>query len=119
MTESHNAAGTPAAGTPYVSESQIGLLIEVAALAIHDYQQQASIKSARWTYLEALTQFEAKHGRIEGRLDPSNPDHSEIVAATKLHYEAQEHAKRVGYNVRRRLQTACRKAPRINAESAS
>ncbi|NML61800.1 hypothetical protein HHL21_12055 [Massilia sp. RP-1-19] len=115
MTKSHNAAGTPAAVTPYVSASQIGLLIEVAVLAIQDSQQQAKIKIARWTYLDALNDFEAQHGRIEGRLDPRNPDHADILAATEKQYAASEREKRIAYNLRRRLQTACRKAARVNA----
>lgn len=119
MTRSHNAAGKPAAVTPHVTASQIGLLIEVAVLAMQDSQQQAKIKIVRWTYLDALNDFEAQHGRIEGRLDPRNPDHAEIVKATKTQHDAVEREKRIGYNIRRRLQTACRKAPRINAECAS
>lgn len=110
---------TAAAGTAHVSSSQIGLLIEVAVLAMQDSQQQAAIKIARWTYIAALNDFEARHGRIEGRLDPKNPGHAEIVRATKTQYEALEREKRIGYNIRRRLQTACRKAPYVNAGSRS
>ena len=86
---------------------------------MQDSQQQFAVKKARREYVDGLNNFEAQHGRIEGRLDPRNPDHAEIFKATKPQHEAMEREKRIGYNIRRRLQTACRKAPRINSGSQS
>lgn len=117
--KTNQTGGQPGgAGTLYVSASQIGLLIEVAVLAMQDSRQQLAVKEAHREYINALNDFEAKHGRIDGRVDPRNPDHAEILAATKIQYEASERAKRTAYNLRRRLQTACRKAARLNAERA-
>jgi hypothetical protein len=119
MKTTHNAAGQPAgAGTPYVSASQIALLIEVAVLAMQDSAQQLVVNEAHRKYVEALNSFEGRHGRIDGRLDPRNPEHAPIVAATKSKYEKHQAEKRKGYNLRRRLQTACRKARQLNTDRA-
>ncbi|MFC0132008.1 hypothetical protein CR105_16060 [Massilia eurypsychrophila] len=120
MTKPKNAAGQPAGdGTPYVSASQIALLIEVAALALHDHRQQLAVNEAHRKYIEALNSYEGKHGPVEGRLDPRNPDHAPIIAATKGKYEKHQAEKRKAYNIRRRLQTACRKARHLNADRAA
>jgi hypothetical protein len=120
MTKKSNAAGQPAgAGTLRASASQIALLIEVAVLAMQDFDAQKSVGAAHNEYLFGLTDFESKHGRTEGRIDPLNPDHAAIIAATKSQYDSYQLAKRKAYNIRRRLQTACRKAHRVNADHAA
>jgi hypothetical protein len=114
-----NAAGQPAgAGTLHVSASQIALLIEVAVLAMQDSRQQLIVKEAYSLYISSLHSFEAKHGRVTGRIDPLNPDHGAIIAATRSQFETYQRAKRSAYNIRRRLQTACRKAAGVNADRA-
>lgn len=118
MKPTSTAGKQPAAGTLHVSASQIALLIEVAVLAMDRSQRKLAAEEARRVYIRALTDFQGQHGRVEGRIDPRNPDHAEIIAATKGQYEAYERAKRQVYNVERRLQTACRKAGRVNAERA-
>jgi hypothetical protein len=100
----------------HVSASQITLLIEVAVLAMQDHRQQLAVNEAHRKYIEALNSFEGKHGRIDGRLDSRNPDHAPIIAATKSKYEKYLAEKRKAYNIRRRLQTACRNARAANAD---
>ncbi|MFC0132066.1 hypothetical protein CR105_24520 [Massilia eurypsychrophila] len=120
METTRNAAGQPAgAGTPHVSASQIALLIEVAVLAIRDHRQQLAVNEAHRKYIEALNSYEGKHGPVEGRLDPCNPDHAPIIAATKGKYDKHRAEKRKAYNLRRRLQTACSKARHLNADRAA
>jgi hypothetical protein len=120
MTKKSNATGQPA-GTRNlrVSAPQIALLIEVAVLAMQDFHAQKAVGSAHNEYLFGLTDFESRHGRTEGRIDPLNPDHAPIIAATKIQYEGYQRAKRKAYNARRRLETACRKAARVNADRAA
>jgi hypothetical protein len=119
MKSTHNAAGQPAgAGTLHVSASQIALLIEVAVLAMQDSRQQLAVKETYSLYISSLHSFEAKHGRVEGRIDPLNPSHGAIIAASRSQFETYQRAKRNAYNIRRRLQTACRKAAWVNAERA-
>jgi hypothetical protein len=105
----HSPAG---AGTLHVSASQIALLIEVAALAILDFNAQLAVNEDRNFYLDSISEFEKRHARIEGRLDPRNTEHADIVAFTKPRYDDYKRA----YNARRRLANACRKARFINAE---
>jgi hypothetical protein len=113
MPNKKNAAGQPAgAGTPHVSASQIALLIEIAALAMQDFNTQLAVNEAKYLYLERLSKFEAKHGRIDGRLDPRNPEHAGIVAFTKSRYDDYQRSKKSAYNARRRLVNACRRAQR-------
>jgi hypothetical protein len=120
MKTTYNAAGQPAgAGNLRASASQIALLIEVAVLAMQDFDAQKAVGTAHNEYLFGLTDFESKHGRTEGRIDPLNPDHAPIIAATKIQYEGYQRAKRKAYNARRRLQTACRKTARVNADRAA
>jgi hypothetical protein len=119
MKTTHNAAGQPAgAGTLHVSASQIALLIEVAVLAMQDHRQQLAVNESHRVYIDALNTFEVKHGRVGGRIDPDNPDHAKIIKGTKGQYETRQDELRKAYNIRRRLQTACRKARRLNADSA-
>jgi hypothetical protein len=119
MQTTKNAAGQPAdAGIPHVSASQIALLIEVAALAMQYFRQNLAVDEAHRDYIESITSFERKHGRVTGRIDPENPDHAKIIKATKGQYEARQDALRKRYNIHRRLQTACRKAARVNADRA-
>jgi hypothetical protein len=120
MTIPKNAAGQPAgAGPPYATISQIALLIEVAVLAMQDFDAQKAVGAAHNEYLFALTDFESQHGRTDGRIDPLNPDHALIIAATQAQYDGYQLAKRKAYNARRRLQTACRKAAGVNADRAT
>jgi hypothetical protein len=108
----------PARGALHVSASQIALLIEVAVLAMQDSRQQLAVNEAHRVYIDALNTFEVKHGRVGGRIDPENPDHAKIIKATKAQYEAHQDELRKAYNIRRRLQTACRKARRLNTDRA-
>jgi hypothetical protein len=113
------AGNQPAAGTLHASAPQIALLIEVSVLAMQDFDAQKAVGAAHNEYLFGLTDFESKHGRTNGRIDPLNPDHAAIIAATKAQYDGYQLAKRKAYNIRRRLQTACRKAHRVNADHAA
>jgi hypothetical protein len=108
----------PLRATLYVSASQIALLIEVAALAIQDFNAQLAVNEDQMLYLDRITEFERKHDRIDGRLDPRNPDHVDVVAFTKPYYDAYQRSRRAAYNARRRLANACRKARFINAGCA-
>jgi hypothetical protein len=113
-----SATGQPAqAEHQRVSAGQIALLIEIAALAIQDFQAQAAVAEAHGIYIDAINRAEAKFGRVDGRLDPLNPDHSHIILATASEYKARQRARKTAYNVRRRLQTACRRSVRINAQA--
>src|SRR5450830_1544011 len=116
MTATKQNAGQ-AAQAPRVSADQIGLLIEIAALAIQDFQAQAAVVEAHAIYIEALNRAEAKFGALEGRLNPLDPEHADIIMASAAEYKAQQRAKKNAYNVRRRLRTACRKAVRVNAQA--
>lgn len=110
-------AGAQPAGAelPRVSASQLALLIEIAALSIQDFKAQAAVTEAHGIYIDAINRAEGKLGALAGRLDPRDPEHAHIIKATTGEYEAQQRAKKTAYNARRRLQTACRKAVRINA----
>lgn len=119
MKTTTNTAQTGGRGNLRASASQIALLIEVAVLAMQDSRQQLAVKEIYSLYISSLHSFEAKHGRVEGRIDPDNPDHGAIIAATRPQFEAHQRAKRCAYNIRRRLQTACRKAAGVNADSAA
>jgi hypothetical protein len=121
MIKKSNATGQPAGtGNLYPSASQIALLIPVVVLALQDFHAQETVDATHNEYLFGLTDFESKHGRTEGgRIDPLNPDHAAIIAATKIQYDGYQLAKRKAYNARRRLQTACRKAAHLNAERAA
>jgi len=105
------------ADLPRVSASQIALLIEIAALAMEDFRAQAAVVEAHGIYIAALNRAEAKFGPLDGRLDPRDPEHADIIMASAAEYKAQQRAKKNAYNVRRRLQTACRKAVRLNEQA--
>lgn len=112
----HTAAGQPAGAGLHVSASQIALLIEVAVLAMQDHRQQLVVNETHRVYIDSLNSFEGRNGRIEGRLDARNSDHSPMIAGTKGEYDKYQAEKRKAYNLRRRLATACRKVRYVNAD---
>lgn len=82
-------------------------LAQIGELAVQLHQAQNKISAARYRYHEKL--------RTEGfdkKPDPRAPEDSEsheAVEATKHEYAVLKDSQRVAYNIKRRLQTACRK----------
>lgn len=95
------------------TNSNVGKLIALMAVgevAVELFRAEQIAKVAKARYHDKIDQFEAKHGRAESRIDPSKPEHAKVIKYTKAEFEAYLDAKRKAGNVRRRLETASRKA---------
>lgn len=111
MKSIQNAAGQPAgAGTLHAATLQITALIAAGEVAVELFRAEQIIKVAKARYHAKIDQFEAKHGRVDSRIDPRKPEHAKVIKYTKAEFEAYLDAKRKACNVRRRLENASRKA---------
>lgn len=84
------------------------LAIGQLALDLH-----AANNAVRWTkdlYYEAIRRHEAKKGRVTGRINRDEPQYAAIIAATTSEYAGYQAAKRTVYNIKRRLDNACRRS---------
>lgn len=85
-------------------------LIAAGELAVDLFQAEQLAKVAKDQYHKKIDQFEQVHGRAHSRIDPNKPEHAKVIKFTKDSFDAYLVAKRKAYNVRRRLETASRKA---------
>lgn len=99
-----------------MSTAHIITLLSAGDIAVNLWRAEIATKDARHAYHRKINEFEAKHGRIEARINPGKPEHAELIAYTKQRFDAYQTAKRKAYNLRRRLNTACQKSARLAAE---
>lgn len=99
--------------TSTTSSTSVGKLIALIAageVAVELFRAEQITKVAKARYHDKIDQFEAKHGRADSRIDPNKPEHAKVIRYTSAEFEAYLDAKRKAGNVRRRLETASRKA---------
>ncbi len=90
---------------------KITALLSIAQLAIELHNAKNTAKSAQHDYHEKLDAFERDvrtlpHERVD-KLDPNNAD---FIDFTMMEYHARRKARCVAYNIKRWLDTACRKS---------
>ncbi len=88
---------------------EITVRLTVGQLALDLHHANNIVKSLRSEYLGKLHAYEEEHGDLVGRLTFDHPDHAGAIAATKDEYAAYKQAKRAAYNIKRRLDGACRR----------
>lgn len=96
--------------TTSTSVGKLTALIAAGEVAVELFRAEQITKVAKARYHDKIDQFEAKHGRAASRIDPRKPEHAKVIKYTKAEYAAYLDAKRQAGNVRRRLETASRKA---------
>lgn len=99
--------------------AQLIALLAAGEVAVQLLHAENATKVAKARYHDKIDQFEAKHGRAASRIDPSRPEHAKVIKYTNAEYEAYLDAKRKAGNVRRRLETASRKAMAAMAGGAA
>lgn len=90
----------------WLTSDTLNLLLNVAHVALEHRKAEQDIAAARRTYYAAIRAFEDG----EGRIGPGHPQFDEMKLATVDEYSAYLRAKHTARNVKRRLETACRKA---------
>jgi hypothetical protein len=95
-----------------VNTTQITQLLNIAQLAIDLHTARNATKSAKEAYHLRL----AESGEDFDGLDPRKPEHAAAIKFTKTEFAAYLNAKRVAFNVQRRLDNACRKAGMLGLE---
>jgi hypothetical protein len=98
---------------PGAVDKKGGPLIKVGALAVDAHYAVAAIQSAKGRYYARIRKFEEIYGHVEGRIDPVDPKYKAIRNYTQLQFAALLEAKRKAYNIKRRLENACRKVGNV------
>lgn len=84
-------------------------LQNIGQLTLDLHASNNAVRSAKTTYYDALDRHEEKYGRDPERINPRDPKHAAVIAATKVEYEQYQAAKRFSYNIQRRLSTRCQR----------
>ena len=88
---------------------KITSLLSIGQLALELHAANNAASWAKVLYHEAIDCHEKKNGHIVGSINPREPRYAGVIAATKVEYEAYQATKRVAYNIKRRLESACRR----------
>lgn len=84
-------------------------LIMLGEFTIELFQLEQYVKNRRHDYFEKIKEFENLNGEINGKLDPSNTAHAQVIAFTKVSFDEYRRAKRCVYNMKRRLDNAAKR----------
>lgn len=98
-----NARSNSAA--PEASIARLIALASIGELAMAHHRASNAAATAKHQYHDAIRDYECGDERI----NINGPDGEELKAATAIEYAAYLAAKRVAYNIKRRLDNACRK----------
>lgn len=84
----------------------------VGQMALELHQAEIAVKSAKYNYHEKINEFECKVRTLAyGRIDKWDESNSDLIDFTAKEYKAYQLARRVAYNIKRRLANACRRVP--------
>lgn len=93
-----------------MNAKQIIALIAAGQLAVDSMRADFEVKHTRHAYIEKIEEYEQLWGALEVKLDRFADEHAHVRQFTKDAYDAHRAAKRIAYNTKRRLETACRRA---------
>jgi hypothetical protein len=104
MNARSNSAAPEASIARLITLANIGEL----ALALHCAASATTITKRR--YHEAIAKHESKYDEQPySCIDPRDRNCAPVIAASKKQFEAYQAARRTAYNIKRRLDNACRK----------
>ena len=93
-----------------MNAAKIIALITAGQLAVDSHKADFEVKHTRHVYIEKIEEYERQWGELEIKLDRFADEHAHVRQFTQDAYEAHRAAKRAAYNIKRRLENACRKA---------
>lgn len=93
-----------------MNPKQIVALITAGQLAVDHLKAQFEVNHTRRLYIEKIEEYEQEWGPLKVKLDRFAEEHAQVRQFTHDAFEAHRAAKRNAYNIKRRLETACRKA---------
>lgn len=102
-----NAQANSAASSPSVA--RLIALANIGELAMAHHRAVSAANAAKHLYHEAIRDFEGETYCYEERTRPGEPGWHELQIATAAEFAAYRAAQRVAYNIKRRLDNACRK----------
>ena len=103
-----NARSNSAA--PEASIARLIALANIGELALTLHCAASAMAIAKRRYHEAIAKHESKYDELPyGRIDPHDRNCAPVIAASKKQFEAYQAARRAAYNIKRRLDNACRK----------
>ncbi len=85
-------------------------LAAVGELAMDHWRATVDASHKRAVYLDRIRAFEDRHGRSALRIDAYSPEFAALRKYTFASFDAYKTAKRAAYNIKRRLENACRRA---------
>lgn len=90
--------------------NQITKLLTIGQLAMDLHKANNLTSMCKDAYHDKIRNWEDDHGKIFGLLTPYDSTHARLIAATSGEYAAYKLAKRKAYNIKRRLDSACRRS---------
>lgn len=81
--------------------------IRVGHLAILLHKNNNEVDTARQAYYERFQKYEIKHGDLL-KFSKEHKDFDAVAKYTAKKWAALQEAKRIAFNTKRRLETACR-----------
>lgn len=93
-----------------MNAARIIALIAAGQLAVDSYKADRMAKVMYGEYTDKIHEYEERWGYLEQKIDRFAPDHEHVRQFTQQAFDAHRAAKRAAYNLKRRLENACRKA---------
>lgn len=88
-------------------------LARIARLALDAFCAKQEVAIARLRYHQMIDEYEEAHGKLEIRLDPNNPRHAGAIEYSAKQFSEYQAARKSEYNIKRRLENACRNYPKF------
>ena len=95
--------------SPEASLARLIAQAKIGELALAHHQAVRAANSAKHDYHDAIRDFEGEKYCYEERTHPGEPGWDALTEATATEFAAYRAAQRVAYNIKRRLENACRK----------
>ena len=96
-----------------MSTKETAALVKLGKLVVDHFIAQVNAKIAKRAYWDKLSEYECEIAEIKGKLDRFADEHADVRAYTAIEFAAYADAKRHAYNIKRRIETACRAIPKF------
>lgn len=93
-----------------MNANKIIALITAGQLAVDAHKAEWAAKVMYGEYTDKIREYEDQWGDLQCKINRFDDEFEHVRQFTQDAFEAHRAAKRVAYNIKRRLENACRKA---------
>lgn len=93
-----------------MNANKIITLITAGQLAVDCHKAHYIAKVMYGEYTDKIREYEELWGELKGKINPFDDEFAHVRQFTQDAFDAHRAAKRAAYNIKRRLENACRKA---------